>query len=234
MLLTIQHELLCQSELFYSLDFAISNYSSLHICKYQYGSNIYILPNVLFIQIPASIPQSPYLYVWSYLFSFQIYEKYKWEQRHYFQWEIVGNKVENARKRFQCDACAADFNGTSGLYYHKQGVHKGISFECKECSSRFFKKYDLKIHRQAWHENVRHPCEQCDFKGVYRKDLAQHIKIQHDQRRFNCGECDQSLGRAWHLRRHMGVCTWEQVTHVVMKNVIRVSHFWIIWKGTKY
>ena len=118
--------------------------------------------------------------------------------------QTMGNEVENVKRRLQCDSCAADFSGPSGLYYHKQAIHKGISFECKECSSRFFKKYDLKIHVQAWHENVRHPCEQCDFKGLHRKDLALHIKIQHDQRRFNCGKCDQTFGRTWHLRRHMG------------------------------
>ena len=120
---------------------------------------------------------------------------------------LMGNEEENVKRRLQCEACAADFSGPSGLYYHKQAIHKGISFECKECSSRFFKKYDLKIHGQAWHDNVRHPCEQCDFKGLHRKDLALHIKIQHDQRRFDCGECEQSFGRAWHLRRHMSVHT---------------------------
>ena len=118
---------------------------------------------------------------------------------------LTGNEEENVKRRLKCDTCAADFSGPSGLYYHEQAIHKGISFECKECSSRFFKKYDLKIHGQAWHENVRHPCEQCDFRGLHKKDLALHIKIQHEQRRFDCGECDQSFGRAWHRRRHMGV-----------------------------
>ena len=117
------------------------------------------------------------------------------------------NDEENVERHLQCDTCVADFSGPSGLYYHKQAIHKGISFECKECSSRFFKKYDLKIHIQAWHENVRHPCEQCDFRGLHKKDLTLHIKIQHDERRFDCGECKQSFGRAWHRARHMGVHT---------------------------
>ena len=120
---------------------------------------------------------------------------------------LMGNEEGDVKRRLQCDTCSADFSGPSGLYYHEQAIHKGISFKCKECSSRFFKKYDLKIHGQAWHENVRHPCEHCDFKGLHRKDLALHIKIQHDQRRFDCGECEQSFGRAWHRRRHMAVHT---------------------------
>ena len=117
------------------------------------------------------------------------------------------NEGGNIKRRFHCDVCAADFSGPSGLHYHKQSIHKGITFQCIECEKRFSKKYDLKIHQLARHDNVRHHCQQCDYEGLYRKDLAQHTKIKHEQRRISCKECSKTFSRGQHLKLHMGVHT---------------------------
>ena len=138
------------------------------------------------------------------------------------------NEGENIKRRFSCDVCAADFSGPSGLYYHKQSIHKGITFQCIECEKRFSKKYDLKIHQHAWHDNVRHPCQQCDYEGLYKKDLAQHTKIKHEQRRFSCKECSKTFSRGQHLKLHMGIhtgkiysCEHCDLTFTLMQNLER-------------
>ena len=140
----------------------------------------------------------------------------------------LGNQGENIKKRFHCDVCAADFSGPSGLFHHKQSIHKGVSFQCSECDNRFSMKYDLKIHYLARHENVRHACHQCGYEGLYKKDLAQHTKTKHEHRRFYVNKCTKSFSRAQKLNLHMGThtgtiysCEHCDLTFTLMQNLQR-------------
>ncbi|KAE8448148.1 hypothetical protein EG329_009752 [Mollisiaceae sp. DMI_Dod_QoI] len=74
------------------------------------------------------------------------------------------------------EACAAGFDGATGLRQHVDRVHRPSLFSCAECTAPGFKtEKQLQTHIRKEHAN----CLFCDLKFSSQQGLLKHIESQH-------------------------------------------------------
>ena len=105
--------------------------------------------------------------------------------------------------KYECDQCHKTCTGPSGLYNHKQSVHKGVKYACNQCDQQFTAQRSLNDHIQSKHEGVKYACDQCDYQAGYKKNLTVHIQSKHEGIKYACDQCDYQASQRCDLKVHI-------------------------------
>ena len=114
--------------------------------------------------------------------------------------------VDEEKKSFKCNICAAGFATKSKLNGHTRSVHEGKKpFQCNICDARFSKKTDMSRHIESVHEEKKpFKCNACD-KTFYKKlDMKKHIESVHEGKKpFKCDICNYRCSEKGSMKKHV-------------------------------
>lgn len=124
---------------------------------------------------------------------------------------LRNHRVIHLSLRYPCEECGNEFKGRSGLYLHKQRVHRGKKdFECDYCGKMFALKCQRDTHRRIHTGEKPFKCETCGAGFRAQSGLYAHRKTHTDERPYKCEICGKRLRLPYNLRLHMRTHTGEK------------------------
>mgnify|MGYP002716455416 FL=1 len=124
---------------------------------------------------------------------------------------LRNHRVIHLSLRYPCEECGNEFKGRSGLYLHKQRVHRGKKdFECDYCGKTFALKCQRDTHRRIHTGEKPFKCETCGAGFRAQSGLYAHRKTHTDERPYKCEICGKRLRLPYNLRLHMRTHTGEK------------------------
>ena len=149
-------------------------------------------------------------------------------------------EIVNANGKYECDKCHKEYSGISGLFHHKQSVHKGVKYPCDQCDYQGTSQGNLTKHILSKHEGIRYACDQCDYQARYQGDFKRHIQSKHEGFNYACDRCDyrsryQSTLNIHIQSKHEGItyacgqCDYQATTKSSLAIHIQSRH-----EGIKY
>ncbi|KAK6639475.1 hypothetical protein RUM43_007748 [Polyplax serrata] len=124
---------------------------------------------------------------------------------------LRNHRVIHLSLRYPCEECGNEFKGRSGLYLHKQRVHRGKKdFVCDYCGKMFALKCQRDTHRRIHTGEKPFKCETCGAGFRAQSGLYAHRKTHTDERPYKCEICGKRLRLPYNLRLHMRTHTGEK------------------------